>query len=341
MCPDFLGGGAEREKERPYINVIKGFLILMVVVGHFGQTIGNILPESVSFIFQGFILFIYSFHMPLFVFVSGYLSKNLEKRRSKAFADLMIPYLIFQCFCGICILILTKSWEVFSNIFVPQMGAWYLLALFIWRMLLPEMIKIRHVMVYAVIISIITCCFTEIGTTMALKKVLGFMVFFLMGYYTNQFGIYRLRMMSVWSARILLLIELAAFISTTYIFHWYDIVLSIFTRAATATDFNQWYIGVLIYAVTFGLTSITGILVLNALPAKNKFYEYQGTDTMPMYISHLVLFMAVGYLVNKSNWQAAICISALCIIFSIAIFSSGFYRKLFSDFFEKVNKLIF
>lgn len=335
MC---LGGV---EKESSFLNVIKGFLILLVVFGHFGQTIGNVPPENISFLFQGFILFIYSFHMPLFVFVSGYLSRNLEKRRSRAFADLIIPYLVFQCFCGVCILILTKSGEVFSNIFVPQMGAWYLLALFIWRMLLPEMLKIKYVMVYAVIISIITCCFTEIGTTMALKKVLGFMVFFLMGYYANQFGIGRLKVMPVWTARILLLIELAVFVVTTYIFHWYEVVLSIFTRVAMATDFSRWYIAVLIYAGTFVLTSITGVLVLNALPDKNKFYEYQGSDTMPMYISHLVLFMAAGYLVNKSNWQAAIFVSIICIIFSIAIFSSRFYRKLFDVFFEKVNKLIF
>ena len=118
------------EKERKQINVIKGALIILVVIGHFGQSLANALPSNIAFIEQGLMLFIYSFHMPLFMFVSGYLSTNDEKRRKKAFEDLFIPFLLFQIFVGICYAVLSKSNEVFYNIFVPQMGAWYLMALF-------------------------------------------------------------------------------------------------------------------------------------------------------------------------------------------------------------------
>ena len=97
------------EAERSYLNTLKGLLIVLVVIGHFGQTIANNLPASFAFIGQGIVLFIYLFHMPLFLFVSGYLSKNEEKRRRKAFEDLFIPYVLFQVFVGICLLVLTKS----------------------------------------------------------------------------------------------------------------------------------------------------------------------------------------------------------------------------------------
>jgi len=99
------------ETNRRYLNVLKGLLIILVVVGHFGQTIANNLPESVSFIGQGIVLFVYLFHMPLFLFVSGYLSKNSEKRRKKALEDLFLPYVLFQFFVGLCMLLLTKSGE--------------------------------------------------------------------------------------------------------------------------------------------------------------------------------------------------------------------------------------
>ena len=86
--------------ERSYINALKGLLIILVVIGHFGQTISNLLPGRIGDITHGVVLFIYIFHMPLFMFVSGYLSKNLERRREKAFSELLIPYIVFQIFVG-------------------------------------------------------------------------------------------------------------------------------------------------------------------------------------------------------------------------------------------------
>lgn len=97
------------ETERRYLNVLKGLLIVLVVVGHFGQTIANLLPESIQFVGHGIVLFIYLFHMPLFMYVSGYLSKNAEKRRHHALGDLFIPYILYQIFVGLCLLVLTKS----------------------------------------------------------------------------------------------------------------------------------------------------------------------------------------------------------------------------------------
>ena len=108
------------ETDRSYLNVLKGLLIVFVVVGHFGQTIANNLPSNIDYIGQGIVLFIYLFHMPLFLFVSGYLSKNTEKRRQKAFEDLFIPYVVFQIFVGICILVLTKSGGYYKTYLFPR-----------------------------------------------------------------------------------------------------------------------------------------------------------------------------------------------------------------------------
>ncbi len=47
------------EEERQYLNVLKGLLIVLVVIGHFGQTIANNLPSDIAFVGQGIVLFIY------------------------------------------------------------------------------------------------------------------------------------------------------------------------------------------------------------------------------------------------------------------------------------------
>ena len=73
----FLGGGRSKQ-----IDSIKGLLIILVIVGHF-------LPGTLKENFARY--FIYSFHMPIFFAVSGYLV-NIEKLRNFNFLELLQKY---------------------------------------------------------------------------------------------------------------------------------------------------------------------------------------------------------------------------------------------------------
>lgn len=326
------------EAERSYLNVLKGLLIVLVVVGHFGQTIANNLPSSVAFIGQGVVLFIYLFHMPLFLFVSGYLSKNAEKRRQKAFEDLFIPYLVFQIFVGICILALTKSGEVLQNIFVPQMGAWYLLTLFSFRIVLPETKKIRGILAFGVLLTVFTCLTKGISSEFALKKSLGFFVYFMAGY-----GMADLpkKLFNKSLARIALVIILFIIVIISWKTDWYSLALSVLSRGANVDSFAKWYQAPIAYFITFILTSLVMMLVMNAIPEKSTWLEKQGTDTMPMYLSHLILFMAVGYLLNKNNWVFTVVVSLAFILISVFLFSTNWYRRLFNETMGGIKSLLF
>lgn len=48
-----------------YIDTLKGVLIILVVLGHCGTALSTNMLSS-----------IYAFHMPLFILISGYLSKK-------------------------------------------------------------------------------------------------------------------------------------------------------------------------------------------------------------------------------------------------------------------------
>ena len=63
---------------------IKGILILLVVFAHFIEGI-----SSTEYVYK----FIYIFHMPLFIFVSGYFGKFDKK---KLILHLVYPYIVFQ-----------------------------------------------------------------------------------------------------------------------------------------------------------------------------------------------------------------------------------------------------
>ena len=85
-----------------YIDQLKGVGILLVVMGHICQ--GRFMPQS-DFLFR----FIYSFHMPLFIFLSGIFAnkvnvaianRNLIPYLKKKFFQLMIPFFIFGSLRG-------------------------------------------------------------------------------------------------------------------------------------------------------------------------------------------------------------------------------------------------
>lgn len=84
----------------PYLDIVKGMLILFVVFGHMLESgygaMGNTLYH-----------FIYSFHMPLFIFISGYLTKSVQSPKDFFLRNnkLLETFVIFQvvfCLLNIC-----------------------------------------------------------------------------------------------------------------------------------------------------------------------------------------------------------------------------------------------
>jgi len=169
--------------ERTYITNLKGLLICLVVIGHFLQPTVELTSGFIKCIIQGVVIWIYSFHMPLFIFVSGYLSKNYNKRRNKAFEEILLPYLVLQ------VIFLMKN--IINNgvgvlqIFTPCFALWYLLALYIWRIVLPDLIRIKHIIWVALFLNICYFFISDLGQFMALDRCIGFLFYFLMGYFAD------------------------------------------------------------------------------------------------------------------------------------------------------------
>ena len=94
----------EKENKRmAWIDIAKGIAIILVVFGHVitnGQS-SDLLHLPVWTIIHNTI---YSFHMPLFFFISGYLQKHCKREDNKMIAKalfrkeicLLIPYALFS-----------------------------------------------------------------------------------------------------------------------------------------------------------------------------------------------------------------------------------------------------
>lgn len=137
-----------KENRIEYIDLIKGFTILLVVLGHIYQYNNPIK------------IWIYSFHMPLFFIISGFFAKNninLNKLLMKKFKSLIIPYISFGC-CIILLMFLTeglsdelKTYIVFFITGVGRDALWFLPALFVAELLFNVISKIKN--------NIIKCAF--------------------------------------------------------------------------------------------------------------------------------------------------------------------------------------
>ncbi len=113
-----------------YIDNLKGFAIILVVLGHLIQYIT--VPDN--YLYDGLWRWIYSFHMQLFVMISGMTARthlltfnDLKTVVSRRFVQLIIPFIVWT-------VIFSLSFRDFSfipkAIIDPGVGYWFLWDLF-------------------------------------------------------------------------------------------------------------------------------------------------------------------------------------------------------------------
>lgn len=160
-----------------YIDSIKTILIFTVVLTHCLVRIG--LGNIDEYIVMNFL---YTFNMPLFVFVSGLLFNTSKPWNKVLFggAELLVAYFLFQ----VIWMILNHTPIDLYNFFLPQFSLWYLLSLFFWRVILKSFSCVSNNKYSWLIVSVILslCCgFIPLGKIMSFQRTFSFLPFFVMG----------------------------------------------------------------------------------------------------------------------------------------------------------------
>lgn len=159
-----------------YLDGAKAGLIFLVIVGHFSK-----LYINQSMTLAVITTFIYAFHMPVFSFISGLLTKKSEFKTNGTLQILRL-YIIFHVLYNIF------NWLFMGNMInlnplFPVDITWYLLALFLWRTFVPYFKNNRLSFFISVVISCIAGWF---DLTPGLNLTFGFLPFFILGYVTNK-----------------------------------------------------------------------------------------------------------------------------------------------------------
>lgn len=263
----------------PIIDNAKFYLIFFVVFGHVIQPFTTDL-KVIEVLYQ----WIYLFHMPAFIFLSGLFAKGLHDKDylAKLFKRLLIPYIIFHGFYTIYYLVLgIEGWEL--TLLNPRWSLWFLLSLFCWNLLLivfkriPQGLSITLSIVIGVAIGYVD----SIGHTLSLARTFVFFPFFLLGYWLTKEHLLLLkkRAIKIVAISFLGLVALGIYLFPSFSSNW---LLSSYSYEALG--FPQ--VGGMIRIGIYLVSTLMAISILSLIPRNQFIFTKIGEKTLYIYLLH-------------------------------------------------------
>lgn len=181
------GNAAARENGRDAMfDNLKGILMVLVVYAHVYDNLG-VQYGWLNWLRVGLLMVL----MPLFLFISGYFGKKLEKRRAGTLEGCLLPFLIFNTLFYLVSLPFDGGFTY--NLLTPLKMYWFLVALMLYRLLLPELSKIRGLFVISIVVALIVGVDPNVGRVLSLSRAICFFPFYLMGIYCSKERMDKLR----------------------------------------------------------------------------------------------------------------------------------------------------
>lgn len=282
-------GRVPRAKRRvPFWDNARFACIVLVVLGHAVQRL-----TYDSDVALALYLMVYAFHMPAFAIISGYFSKSdspTKLQMARVVTDILVPYVIFEALWT-----LTKwlvEGQANPNLTQPSWTLWFLLALGIFRLVLPYLALLRWPLMWTVIISIGAGYLPNIDSTLSLSRTLGLLPFFTLGWWLREhdiverFGLLRRTWWSISAA--IAIFALAAWAAWFFVDGWRDMNLRewlFYDENYSSIGGTEWWAG----GVRLALMAVALVLCASffaLLPRGTHWWTHFGRYTMYVYLLH-------------------------------------------------------
>ena len=180
-------------------------MIFLVVLGHIGFKDYGLQIQKV----------IYSFHIPVFVFLSGFLSpRKIDCKRQKIwllqnlliYAGTQAAYILLTCYgCDF-------SWDM---LIVPAPALWYFVSLIFWRLFLWYSFKgiSDVVLLLAALLLALACGFIPLDREFSFQRTFAFLPFFITGV------IFRKRKLMLWLNKLPLWVAILVLLAGLMVAH--------------------------------------------------------------------------------------------------------------------------
>lgn len=163
----------------PALDNARFVLIAFVVIGHLLEQVVDPGPIAAALY-----CWIYLFHMPAFVLISGAVSKaDMTRRRALALVTgLLLPYVVFQTLYSAWDAWLFQTGDWSQGYLTPYWLLWYLPSLACWRLFLPLFARLKFALPLALAIALAAGTVSWIGYPLSLSRTLVFFPLFLLGH---------------------------------------------------------------------------------------------------------------------------------------------------------------
>ncbi|NLW15687.1 MAG: acyltransferase family protein, partial [Erysipelothrix sp.] len=273
-------------KERYFwVDNIRGILIFLVVFGH-----GLEFSWSTSTVSRFLYILVYLVHMPVFITISGYLSKNVEKGRKRAFSTYFIPFITFNIFWSIgrflpSYLSNPQAIETYE-LFTPGWALWFLLAMFFWKLILPDLVRVKNILLITLIIGTLSGLFSEYTDYLSLAKFFGFTPYFIAGYFITDKHVEMIRSVSK-KYSLMILVTVLVFASMFLYFEFPVQFLWLDRPYRELTDNMQ--LALVLSVIQYFIGFLGAFLFINLSRNKASKVTDIGSKTLPIYMLHTYL----------------------------------------------------
>lgn len=170
---------AEEVGRDPFFDNAKFLAIVLVACAHSWEPF-----RGDSRAATGLYMFVYTFHMPAFIVISGYFSRSFDvspHRLRRLVTGVLVPYVIFEVAYAYFRRWTENDPDYPINIIDPQFLNWFLIALFVWRLSAPLWRVLRWPLPIAVGLAVMSSLTPEMDNNLDMQRVLQFLPFFVLG----------------------------------------------------------------------------------------------------------------------------------------------------------------
>jgi fucose 4-O-acetylase-like acetyltransferase len=312
----------------PYFDNVKFLTIVLVVVGHTWAQF------NVSGVEDAAYLVVYGFHMPLFVFVSGYFSRGYARSTNKfrgLIPTVVAPYVIFTLLYRAQVYFGQGHHFPVGDWLAPQFVTWFLFALVGWRLSTPIWQHLRYPVATAVVVTVVLGGW-DATSDGSVSRMIGLLPFFVLGLTIDRdrFGALH-RRARWWMGVPVLLGAFAAFFflvvgtiddTVTRLLLWQD------NYEQMKLSFLEGVTGRL---VAMGVAIVLGAAFLALAPHRRTWFTTMGTRTMYVFLLHgfVIKFFDYTKLVDKPMVQssAGVVLTTLAAVALAVVLATGPVRR--------------
>ncbi len=276
---------------------LKLLLIFLVVLGHVADLYADV-SQATAYLRY----FIYSFHMPLFLFVSGLVGKrNIKERRLSNIATYFFLYIFIK------IVTFAANWATTGvlpavTVFSDRSEPWYAFCLFAFSLITIGLDKLKpsYVLVFSVLLACYAGYDAALGDTLCLSRLIVYYPFYFLGYCLDTGKVCNF-FRKKWLIPIALLVLAAGIAVTVACYDDIADVKFLFTGRNSYSKVLKPYTWGFVYRlVCYAVSAVVGGSVFVLVPnRKLGFLSKIGANTVQIYALHRAILVLYYRLLNK------------------------------------------